>query len=851
MRLFQFIIITIASLVNCLHAKPIDYYFPADVEFNPAIPTPDKVLGYEVGQWHVRHDQLVQYLHVLAKASDRINIQTIGYSHEQRPLLLLTVSSAEKMANIEQIQSAHVNRLNMKNPDNSGPAVVWMGYSVHGNESSGSNAALLVAYYLAAATGPKIEQLLDNTVILLDPSLNPDGLARFAQWANMHKGSVLNPDPNHKEHNEAWPSARTNHYWFDLNRDWLLLQHPESKARIAQFHQWKPNILTDFHEMGPHSTFFFQPGIPSRKHPLTPVENVTLTENIAQFHAKALDEQKSLYFTQESFDDFYYGKGSTYPDINGSVGILFEQASSRGHQQDTINGLLTFPQTIKNQLVTSLSTFDAAIVNKTSLLNYQTSFYASALIEADNDSFNGYVVDGSEDRSRTHAFLSILKQHQINAYPLAKELKVDGQVYQAHTSYYIPFEQPQYRLIKAIFSEQKTFEDNTFYDVSGWTLAHAFNLPFSAIDTKRGLKTAEAAWYLKSSAPIELLPNKYAYAFEWNDFLAPKLLNALLAKDIKVRAALKPMIAKTSTGNKQLNAGAIVIPAGLQTANNWFEDLQRLASEVAIPVIGIESGLTSSGIDLGSRQLVPIQKPKVLLIGGKGTSQYEVGEVWYYLDKHVGLAPTIVDLNDLSRIDLSDYSHVILADGRYTGVTEPVKNTIRQWVKQGGVIWGHKGGAKYLAQNKLLQASYISSKDMADNFSHEGLAYGDKDSLAGQQRIAGAIFNTHIDLSHPLSFSLQRDTLPMFKNSTFLLEPMDVPFVNIATYQSAPLLAGFADDRNVTKIAGGLAVVAHNYGQGRVIAMTDNPVFRGYWYGTSRLLSNALFFGHAFSAKPE
>ena len=304
-------------------AKPLSYYFEDDVVFDPAIPTPEEVLGYQVGEWHVRHDQLVRYMEVLAQKSDRINFEIIGRTHEQRPLVMLTVTAPNKLTQIEQIRQAHLARLgNNSKKANDEPAVVWMGYSVHGNESSGSNASLLTAYYLAAAQGDEINNLLNNTVILLDPSLNPDGLARFANWANSNRGMNLSSDPKTREHTENWPSSRTNHYWFDLNRDWLLLQHPESRARIAKFHQWKPNVLTDFHEMGPNSSYFFQPGIPSRKHPITPIENVTLTKAIANYHAKTLDENNALYFTEESFDDFYYGKGSTYPDVNGGIGIL-------------------------------------------------------------------------------------------------------------------------------------------------------------------------------------------------------------------------------------------------------------------------------------------------------------------------------------------------------------------------------------------------------------------------------------------------------------------------------------------------------------------------------------------------
>jgi hypothetical protein len=829
-------------------AKPLSYYFEQDIEFDHSIPTPEEILGYQVGEWHVRHDQLVRYMEILAQKSDRINFEIIGRTHEQRPLVMLTITAPNKLKNIETIRQAHLSRLiDSNNQTAEQPAVVWMGYSVHGNESSGSNSSLLVAYYLAAAQGDEINDLLNNTVILLDPSLNPDGLARFANWANSNRGMNLSSDPKTREHVENWPSSRTNHYWFDLNRDWLLLQHPESRARIAKFHQWKPNVLTDFHEMGPNSSYFFQPGIPSRKHPITPDENVSLTKTIANYHAKTLDENNALYFTEESFDDFYYGKGSTYPDVNGGVGILFEQASSRGHIQDTVNGPLSFPFTIKNQLLTSLSTFEATRDNRQALLDYQAGFYNQAVELANDEDYQGYVVEGVDDNTRVNDFLSVLKQHQINVFPLTKALKANGQNFTAN-SYFVPLAQPQYRLVKAIFSEQKNFADNTFYDVSGWTLAHAFNLPFAKVKSSWGLNVAENAWQEPAKASFAAFTQSYAFGFSWDDTLAPKMLNSLLQQGIKARVALSPLTAKSTSQEISFNAGSIIIPAGLQTNTDWVKQLNKAQNEFGIAIKPITSGLTSKGADLGSRTMAVVTQPKVLLIGGQGVSQYEAGEVWYYLDRFVGVAPTIVEMNRLSSIELSDYSHIVLAHGNYSRLSEADTMAIKSWVNKGGVIWGHKGGAKFLVDQQLLKAGYLSRKDVASAFKTEGLTYADKDHLAGRQRIAGAIFNTNIDLTHPLTFSFKRNTLPVFKNSTWLLETSNVPFVNILTYTQKPLLAGFTDAVNIEQVAGGAGLIAHSYGRGTVIGMTDNPVFRGYWYGTSRLLSNALFFGHTFRA---
>ena len=831
-------------------AKSLDFYFDEKINFDPAIPTPESVLGYQVGDWHVRHDQLVTYMQLLAEKSDRISIEVIGYSHEQRPLVLLTITNPARLNNIDAVQKQHLSQsLSGKKIEQNSPVITWMGYSVHGNEASGSNAALLVAYYLAAAQGEKIEKLLDDTVILLDPSLNPDGLARFSQWVNSYKGKNISADPNHKDHNEAWPSGRTNHYFTDLNRDWLLLQHPESRARIAKYHQWMPHVLTDFHEMGPHSTYFFQPGIPSRKFPLTPNENVELTQEIATFHAAALDQQGELYFTEESFDDFYIGKGSTYPDIHGTIGILFEQGSVRGHKYETINGLREFYDAIKNQLTTSLSTFDAVVSGKSSLLTYQQRFYKDNAKLASKDKVKGYLVASGKDKSRFEAFLSLLHQHQIKAYPLSKDATVAKQIFDANSSVYVPLNQSQYRLIKGIFLEQTSFNDNTFYDVSGWNLAHSFNLEFAKVNSNRGVKYQAQAWQPEAHQENQELSKNYAFVFEWHDYLAPKLLSQLQQNGIVARGAMKPFTASTTNGEHAFSAGSIIIAKGLQQDANWFKKLQTLVRKSPVKVHQITSGLTSKGIDIGSRNIVPLKTPKVLLVGGQGTSQYEVGEVWYYLDRYLDIATTLVDLERLKRIDLASYTHIVMTNGSFASASTKTVDKLKYWVQHGGVVWAHKSGAKFLADKDILKAEYLSSDDMAKAFPTDSLSYADKDRYHGDKRIAGAIFNANIDLSHPLSFSYERNTVPVFKNNTFVLKPSAKPFVNVATYTDAPLLAGFSHDKNNQQISGKAVVLAHNYGKGKVIAMSDNPVFRSYWYGTSRLLSNAIFYGHTIDSK--
>ena len=461
------------------------YYLDSDHPYDPKIPTPASVLGYEVGQWHVSHDKLAHYMTILAASSDRVVIENRGKTYEDRPLLLLTITHPDNHKNIDQIQKQH---LQLSEPSGSSlaldamPLVVYQGFSIHGNEPSGANAGLLAAYHLVASQAAETEQLLRDIVILFDPSYNPDGLQRFAYWANTNKNQNLTTDNNDREYSEVWPRGRTNHYHFDLNRDWLPAQLPESQARIESFTNWLPNILTDHHEMGTDATFFFQPGIQSRVHPLTPKMNQTLTKEIGSYHAEALNKIGSLYYTEESYDDFYYGKGSTYPDVNGSIGILFEQASSRGHIQDSDNGVLTFPFTVRNQLTTAFSTLKAAQNMRVKLLRYMRDFYMDARQEAAKSKSKAIVFGQTKDPVSAYKLAEILERHKIIIHQLDKPFTYKGKTYRPEGSYVVPLEQKKNKLIRGMFEKRTQFEDSLFYDISGWTFPLAFNLQYDFVN---------------------------------------------------------------------------------------------------------------------------------------------------------------------------------------------------------------------------------------------------------------------------------------------------------------------------------------------------------------------------------
>ncbi|MBJ7881231.1 M14 family metallopeptidase [Gelidibacter salicanalis] len=809
----------------------LSYYLPQNTSYNQAIPTPQSVIGHEVGEWHVTHDKLVEYMKALAESSDRITLENRGTTYEGRPLILLTITSPANHQNIDAIREQHIAATEDNAAANTSnmPVVVNQGFSIHGNEPSGSNAALLAAYYLAAAESSEVKDMLDKMVVLFDPSFNPDGLQRFAYWANSNRSKNLNPDPNDREFSEVWPGGRSNHYWFDMNRDWLPVQLPESKVRLETFHKWLPNILTDHHEMSTNSSFFFQPGIPSRTHPLTPKLNQELTRRIGDFHAKALDKIGSFYYTEESFDDFYYGKGSTFPDINGGIGILFEQASSRGHIQESDNGLLTFPFTIRNQFTAALSTLEAAKSMREDILKYQHNFFKNARLEANKENGKTIVFGDEKDAGKTYELAEILRRHQIKIYELKEDATIDGKKFKKGYSYVIPKNQKNTRLINAMFEKRTTFQDSLFYDVSAWTLPLAFNLDYAegVSSSNMGQQVSD----LKMKAGQVSAKSEYAYLMEWHEYYTPKVLNQILKKDLRAKVAMKQF----STNGKDYDYGTIMIPVQNQSKNSeeLYTFLKELATEGHVQIDAVATGLTQ-GIDLGSNQFRPLSQPKVALIVGRGVSPYDAGEIWHLLDQRYDMTLTKLDTDNLDRAALNRYNTIILPSAT---LSKSAAEKLTTWVENGGTLIGFENAVRWLNTNKFIKLDFKKTERIAKNVTFE-----DRSDYNGAQVIGGAIFEAKLDRSHPINFGYKNETLPLFRGSTIFINPDKQSYNNPIQYTKNPLLSGYVSKSNLDSLALSVPYQMQRLKRGKVVAFTDNTNFRAFWFGTNKLMMNAIFF---------
>lgn len=823
--------------------KPVlNYYLPA-ISYNPAIPTPAAFLGYEVGEWHVSHDQLLAYMRELDRLSDRITLREYGRSHENRPMINLTITHPDNFPRLEEIkkqraQLADPARSAALDPDKV-PAVAYMGYSIHGNEASGSNASLMVAYYLAAAQTPEVETLLRNSVLLLDPCFNPDGMQRYSSWVNSRHSKNLSPDPAGDEFNEPWPRGRFNHYWFDLNRDWLVAEQPESGGRVDIFQEWKPNVLTDHHEMGSNSTFFFQPGVPSRVNPITPAKNQELTAKIATYHAAILSDKKIPFYTGENFDDFYYGKGSTYPDANGCVGILFEQASSRGSAQETENGLLTFPYTIRNQVLTSLSTLQALGEMRAELNSYLREFYSTARPEAAKDAVKGYLWESEGNNVPANAFMKLLKRHNIMVYEMTADQNVEGLNFKKGSAFYVPCDQVQYRLIRGIFERTRTFQDSIFYDISAWTLPDAFGLQWTPVTKPQGQWTQKAATIVPAPLhPAVDAAKAVAFVIEGHWYQLPQVIAALHREKVRMKLALKPFTAD----GKTFEAGALLIPMDNQPYNGPAM-MRRLAQADWPPFFSVNNGLTENGPDLGSNNFAVLKAPKIVLLTGDGVNPLDAGEIWHLLDTRYGQALTLLEAERFAAVPAWKYNVLIMPDGTYSALSI---EKVKEFVAAGGTIVATGNAMRWL-KNSGIVALEFKSINPADGPRRR--PYGQVGEDRGALSMPGAIFEAELDLSHPLCFGYRRNRLPLFMNDAVFLEVARNPYATPALFGKDPLLAGYVHNRQLPQVANSAALVVGAAGRGRAICFAANPNFRAFWYGTNRLFANAIFFGDMISSE--
>ncbi|MGW9686894.1 M14 metallopeptidase family protein [Flagellimonas sp. 2504JD1-5] len=824
----------LAALFLSAPVSAQDYFYKKYHPFNSDIPSPQEFLGHGIGDKHTRHDLIVSYLTKLSELSERASIYEYGKTHEGRKLVMLTVTTPENLKNLDQLKAKHLQFTDpAQNPTNYDeiPIFVNLGYNVHGNEPSSSEAAMLTAYTLVASNNPEILNYLNKGVIFIDPTINPDGRDRHTHWANMYQGNPLVADPQDVEHNEYWPRGRTNHYWFDLNRDWLLGINPESRGKLTWYHEWYPNVVTDFHEMGTQSSYFFEPMKDNGSlNPIMPKENyVDLNNLFGDYFAKALDSIGSFYFTKEAFDGTYPGYGSSYPDLQGGLGLLFEQASSRGHKQTTDFGEITFAFTIRNQYLSSITTIKAAVENKAYLRKYQQDFFKSALGNASKSRIRGYSFKDDHDPNRVKAFVDKLLLHKI-------------EVYKSGNSFVVPTGQPQYRMVQSMFETYAKYRDSVYYDASAWSVANFYNMKYKPVTALNlGDKITSIDDLVK---PVAVQKSNYAYIIDYDDYNAVAALNYLQSKGLVISSSFKPFTAKTQEGNKSFNYGALVVPVSLQkkNADEVYKSIQKAQNKFRVPIYAANSGYNVKGIDLGSRYVDAITKPKAAMIIGHGVRSYEAGEVWHLLDTRVHMPITKIPIRNFGGANLDKYNTLVMVSGSYN-FNKKQQEKIKAWVEKGNTLITVGTASKWAIDKELVEEK-LTKKEKDSTSTVERRPYVDAPENLGKERVGGVILKVDLDVTHPLAFGYRDTSIPVYKNNTVWLSPSKNAYATVAKYAENPHIDGFVTKKNMEdNLKPSASLIVSKLGSGRVVLFADNPNFRGSWYGTNRLFLNALFLG--------
>ena len=869
-----------------------NYYFAGKGSFDPAIPTPEQFLGYPIGSHYTRHDQIVAYFNELARVSPKIHIQVIGKTYEERPQIIATITSTENYGRLEQIRQEHATLVDPSRPviAATAPVVVLLGYSVHGNETSSGEVSLLTAYYLVASQSEETRQWLKEAVVFIDPSLNPDGRDRAANWYNSYKSWPPVADGNDKEHLEIWPGGRSNHYLNNLNRDWLSVTQVESKNRLEFFHQWYPNVQIDFHEQGANATYYFEPTPKSHQSPIIPQDLYDFNAVLAKYQAKALDEIGSLYFTKENYDNLSPIYGSTYPKFYGGVGATFEEASSGGINRETTNGLLTFSFTIRNHLVTGLATVRGAVAEKEGLFKLQKEFFKTALDQARANPDKAFVFGDSRDESLTAKFLDLLLRHRVKVYELTENLSLEGKRFEKGKAFLVPSEQANYRIVHSLFEENK-LTDSIFYDNTGWSVIHAYGLQYAKVT---------AAAFSKGELVTAVRPlvgqvvggvSGYAYLLSWSEYNASSVLYELLKQGLLVKTAFKPFTANVNGGGKQTYGyGTLVIPVAAQAmgSDSLYRLLQGVAARFGVKITGATTGFNAAGIDLGSSNIRTVRKPEVAIAFGQGVNSEEAGQVWFLLNQQLGLPLVKIDVSAFQRASLKKYNPLVLVGGNYADWDKAVVGKIKDWVAEGGTLITFQNATAWAVKQEIAHAALLDplfadrrggevaaavavpggapvAKAGGDSVRPGARAGGDsvrsgsgrrgggdgdrldysrQQDVEGAKRINGAIFQSDLDISNPIAFGINDRRLFINKNGPTILLPSRNRYATVARYTGNSFVNGYASKENIGRVNNSAAIVTSAEGAGTVVLFADDPTYRSYWLGTNRLFLNALFFGN-------
>ncbi|WP_299061452.1 M14 family metallopeptidase [uncultured Polaribacter sp.] len=800
--------------------------------FSQKIKSPKEFLGYEIGARFTRHHKVVDYFNYVSNTLSNVKLEKYGETNEHRPLYVSYISSVENINNLETIRKNNLSQTGVISGNSKNDvAIVWLSYNVHGNEASSTEAAMLTLYELVTSK----KAWLENTVVILDPCINPDGRDRYVNWYNQVKSTPYNVDQNATEHSEPWPGGRPNHYLFDLNRDWAWATQVESQQRIKVYNKWMPHIHVDFHEQGINNPYYFAPAAEPFHEIITDWQREFQTQ-IGKNHAKYFDKEGWLYFTKESFDLLYPSYGDTYPTYMGAIGMTYEQA---GHGRaglgiNTDEGeVLTLKDRATHHLTTGLSTVEISSKNAKRLNSEFRKFFNNA-----NLNYKSYVLQ-NENEDKMNGLKELLDTHEIK-YENAKNGSVKGYSYAtlkdakldvSNKDLVIHTDQPKGKMVKALFEPNAKLVDSLTYDITAWSLPYAHG--FNAIASKN--KVSSLTNNTKNTIVNLEDKSAYAYVSKWNSLEDASFLADLLKNNIVPRFAEKSF----SANNISYDKGTLVILRNDNRNIDFDSIIVTIADKHQRQLTSVATGFSQSGVDFGSSAIKPINKQKIAVVSGKATSSLSFGEVWHFFETQLEYPITNINSNNFGYTDLSKYDVIILPSGYYNSIlNDSTLSNLKKWVRSGGTLVAI-GNALNSFANK--EGFSLKTKKNAEEVTNNNLIpYEERERKSVANLITGSIFKSTLDNSHPLAFGYDKEYYSLKLSGTsysYLKKGYNVGYFD----KDSNNVSGYAGSKAVKNVPESLLFGEQTMGRGSIVYMVDNPLFRSFWENGKLFVANAVF----------
>lgn len=814
--------------------------------------SPSEFLGYELGSEWTLHYKVVDYFRHVSEQSELVELEQYGESNEGRELVLTYISNQKNMERLDEIRDDNLKRVGLVEGEPSGEetAIVWLSYNVHGNETSSSEAAMKTIYELVRPDNREAKKWLQNSVVIMDPMLNPDGRDRYVNWYKQTVGSQFNAHIDAREHHEPWPGGRTNHYYFDLNRDWAWLTQKESRLRIQKYQEWMPHIHVDFHEQSYNAPYYFAPAAEPFHQAITDWQR-EFQYSIGENHAKYFNANNWLFFTREVFDLFYPSYGDTYPIFNGAIGMTYEQG---GHSRAGLGIIkaegdtLTLKDRLTHHFTTGISTVEISSENAGRLVNEFTQYYNTARNNPEGD-YKTFVIKGDNNADKLKALFDLLDRHKISYGKASRSRSLDGYNYETGNTeraevttddYLVSVFQPKSVLARVLFEPRPQLSDSVTYDITAWEQHYAFGLDGYALTERLEVDPASAP---KSDVDNSNAGTPYAYLAEWKNVDDLRLFTDLLNEEIRVRHATETFV----LDGKEYEPGTLIITRGdnKKLAGDFDRKVVEIANRHNQKIDPAETGFVDSGADFGSSSVRYLQKPRIALLSGRGTSSNMVGEIWHFFDRQINYPVTMIDTGYFDDIELETYDVLILPSGYYSDTLNDERlKDIRNWISNGGKLIALQGANRLLAGKEGFD---LEEKDENGESEQSAVtAPADQLDIYGQRQRenissfnAGSVFKITMDNTHPLAFGYG-DSYFSLKLDADAYRFLDEGW-NVGVARENAHMSGFVGYKAKDELKNTLTFGVQNIGSGSVVYMIDNPLFRAFWYNGKLLFGNAVF----------